>query len=371
MLEPLPAGSTIGILGGGQLGKMLAQAAAKLGFRVCVLAPERGSPAFAVSAAHICADYDDAHALAMLADEADVVTFEFENVSAEALAVLEGATRVAPQRQALEVTQDRLLEKRFVDALGLATAQWAPASGAGALASTLDEMGGADGGPFFLKMARQGYDGKGQLRLAGPGELEKAAEWLGERNAVLERAVAFEMELSVIAVRANDGAMAFYDLPHNLHQGGVLRESLVPAGVPEAVRREAEDIARRIAEAFGYVGVLAVEMFFEKTAEGERLLVNEIAPRVHNSGHWTIEACAISQFENHIRAIAGWPLGSTARHSDARLVNLLGDEVDAALELMTASPARSLHLYGKREARAGRKMGHYVELGPPARAGSV
>jgi 5-(carboxyamino)imidazole ribonucleotide synthase len=368
MLEPLPAGSTIGILGGGQLGKMLAQAAAKLGFRVCVLAPERDSPAFTVSAAQICADYDDAYALAMLAAEADVVTFEFENVSAEALGVLEGATRVAPPRRALQVTQDRLLEKRFVDELGLGTASWVPVTGADALAGALDRLGGAENGPFFLKMARQGYDGKGQLRLAGLSELETAAEWLGERNAVLERAVAFEMELSVIAVRGGDGAMAFYDLPRNVHQGGVLRESLVPAEVPDTIRREAGTMAKRIAEAFGYVGVLAVEMFLEPTAEGGRLLINEIAPRVHNSGHWTIEACAISQFENHIRAIAGWPLGAATRHSDARLVNLLGDEVDAALELMTADAARSLHLYGKREAREGRKMGHYVELGSSAKS---
>jgi 5-(carboxyamino)imidazole ribonucleotide synthase len=172
----------------------------------------------------------------------------------------------------------------------------------------------------------------------------------------------------VIAVRGGDGSVAFYDLPRNVHQGGVLRESLVPAEVPESVRREAEATAKRIAEAFGYVGVIAVEMFLERMAEGGRLLVNEIAPRVHNSGHWTIEACAISQFENHIRAIAGWPLGATTRHSDARLVNLLGGEVDAALELMTADPARSLHLYGKRDARDGRKMGHYVELGSPAKS---
>ncbi len=361
-LEPLPPGSTIGILGGGQLGKMLAQAAAKLGFRACVLAPERDSPAFSVSAAHICADYADTDALEMLAEEADVVTFEFENVSAEALAVLQGATRVAPPRRALEVTQDRLSEKRFLDELGLATAPWAPVNGAGALAGALQALGAEQAGPCFLKMARQGYDGKGQLRFNAQSDLATAEDWLADRAAILERAVSFDMELSVIAVRAADGSMRFYDIPQNLHREGVLRESLVPAPLPETLVGQAEQIGRAIAEAFGYVGVIGVEMFLERGADGDRLLVNEIAPRVHNSGHWTIEACAISQFENHIRAVAGWPLGSTARHSDARMVNLLGDEIDAALGLIGADPGRSLHLYGKRETRAGRKMGHYVEL---------
>ncbi len=358
--EPLPPGSTIGILGGGQLGKMLAQAAAKLGFRVCILAPERDSPAFDVASAHICADYDDADALKMLAAEADVVTFEFENVSAEALAVLEGATQVAPPRQALEITQDRLSEKRFLTDLGLPTAAWAPVEGAAALNAAVNALpGGA--GRFFLKMAREGYDGKGQLMLAGAGDLAQAQEWLGDRAAVLERGVAFEMELSVIAVRGRDGAMAFYDLPRNSHERGVLRELLVPAPVSDAVRRKAEDCARRIAEALDYVGVIGVELFLE---DGGSLLVNEIAPRVHNSGHWTIEACAISQFENHIRAVAGWPLGSTARHSDARMVNLLGAEATEGLALLTENPARSLHFYGKRQVREGRKMGHFVELSP-------
>jgi 5-(carboxyamino)imidazole ribonucleotide synthase len=360
--EPLPPGSTIGILGGGQLGRMLAQAAAKLGFRACVMAPERDSPAFDVAAAHICADYDDEGALRMLAAEAAVVTFEFENVSAGALAVLEGATHVAPPRRALEVTQDRVLEKRFLDELGLATAPWAPVEGAAALGGAFERLGGA--GPFFLKMARQGYDGKGQMRLAGSSDLGKAQDWLGDNVAVLERGVVFEMELSAIAVRSADGAMAFYDVPQNTHREGVLRESLVPAPIPDAVSRQAEAYARRIAEALDYVGVIAVEMFLEA---GGRLAVNEIAPRVHNSGHWTFEACTVSQFENHIRAVAGWPLGATARHADVRMVNLLGEEAHAALDLIRENPARSLHLYGKREAREARKMGHYVEIIPLTR----
>jgi 5-(carboxyamino)imidazole ribonucleotide synthase len=186
---------------------------------------------------------------------------------------------------------------------------------------------------------------------------------------VLEKAVPFEMELSVIAVRGADGAMAFYDVPRNTHRNGVLHESIVPASVPDDIRGRAEDYARRIAEALDYVGVIAVEMFLVgKDGGGPDLLVNEIAPRVHNSGHWTAEACAVSQFENHIRAVAGWPLGATARHADARMVNLLGDEVDDAMRLIRENPARSLHLYGKRDARPGRKMGHYVELKPLRRS---
>ena len=364
-LEPLPRGGTIGILGGGQLGRMLAQAAAKLGFGVCVLAPDEDSPAFAVSGAHIVAAYDDPQGFKALAARSDVVTFEFENVSAEALAILEGAVRIGPPRAALETTQDRIREKRFLDGLCLPTAPWAPLRNAEALEDALGRLGaGQDGQALFLKLARQGYDGKGQLRLGRTDGLEHAKQWLGDKAAVLEKPVAFEMELSVVAVRGADGAMAFYDIPRNTHRDGVLRESVAPAAIPDALRRQAEDYARRIAEALDYVGVIAVEMFLERAESGLRLLVNEIAPRVHNSGHWTIEACAVSQFENHIRAVAGWPLGATARHADARMVNLLGAEADAALALIRDNPARSLHLYGKREARAGRKMGHYVELIP-------
>jgi 5-(carboxyamino)imidazole ribonucleotide synthase len=356
----------IGILGGGQLGKMLAQAAAKLGFRACVLSPEPDSPAFAVSASRICAAYDDAEALGRLAAEAAVVTFEFENVSAKALAVLEGATRVAPPRIALETTQNRLAEKRFVQGLGLPTAPYAAVENAAALRGAVHRLGGLEaGGDFFLKRAAEGYDGKGQMRLTRPGDLARGEAWLGASSAVLEGAVDFEIELSALAVRGADGAMAFYDAPHNVHREGVLRESIVPAPIAEAVRRDAEAYARRIAEALDYVGVIAVEMFLVAAPGGAtRLIVNEIAPRVHNSGHWTIEACVVSQFENHIRAIAGWPLGATARHADARMVNLLGDEADRALDLIGENPGRSLHLYGKTEPRPGRKMGHIVELTP-------
>jgi 5-(carboxyamino)imidazole ribonucleotide synthase len=295
----------------------------------------------------------------------DVVTFEFENVSAEALALLERSTRVAPPRRALEVTQNRLREKRFLDGIPLATAPYAAVENAPALKTAMASLAErGETGPYFLKIASHGYDGKGQLRIAGPEELARAEEWLGNNSAVLEASVRFEMELSIIAVRDAQGAMAFYDLPQNAHSGGILRESNIPAPIPSMVRYEAEYYARAIAEGLDYVGVIAVEMFLEKQGEEYRLLVNEVAPRVHNSGHWTAEACAVSQFENHIRAVAGWPLGSTARHSDARMVNLLGDEIAEAVPLMRENPSRSVHVYGKREARAGRKMGHYVELSP-------
>lgn len=364
--DPVPAGGTIGILGGGQLGRMLAQAAAKLGFRVCVLAPEEGSVAFDVAASHIRAAYEDAGAVHALAERAGVVTFEFENVSATALALLEGAIAVAPPRRALEVTQDRLSEKRFITGLGLPTAPWAPVEGPGSLGAALDTLAATgQGGPFFLKLARQGYDGKGQMRLSGAADIARAEDWLAGQPAVLEAAVPFTMELSVIAARGADGAMAFYDIPRNIHREGILRESIVPAGLPEGVADEARGIARLIAEGLDYVGVIAVEMFLIGGAdESRRLAVNEIAPRVHNSGHWTIEACAVSQFENHIRAVAGWPLGSTARHADARMVNLLGDEIIKAQALIRENPARSLHDYGKGQPRPGRKMGHYTELTP-------
>lgn len=362
--EPLPPGSTIGILGGGQLGRMLAMAAAKLGFRTCILSPEADSPAFAVSSRHIQAGYDDAAALQELAAQADIVTFEFENVAAGALAVLEGATRVAPPRVALETTQDRIAEKAFLDRLGIPVAPYRAVQRFADLPEAVAALSGSERQPLFLKLARQGYDGKGQRMIHGADDLAGAQDWLADRSAVLERAVPFAMELSVIAVRDRGGATVFYDIPRNKHADGVLRESIVPAPISPEIAREAERYARGIADALGYVGVIAVEMFLTGAQDGRLLLVNEIAPRVHNSGHWTTEACAVGQFENHIRAVAGWPLGATARHSDAQMVNLLGDEADEALDLLRADPGRSLHLYGKRQASPGRKMGHYVKLGP-------
>jgi 5-(carboxyamino)imidazole ribonucleotide synthase len=363
--EPLPPGSIIGIVGGGQLGRMLAQAAAKLGLKASIFAPEVDSPAFDVSAFRHCAAYDDAGALERFAGQADAVTFEFENIPAAALAIIEGRSRLAPPRRALEVAQNRLEERRFLDSLQLPCAPYEAVGGADGLADAWARMQAArPGTACYLKRARLGYDGKGQMKIAGRAALAPALDWLGGDPALLECEIAFRLELSVIGVRGRDGQIAFYDLPRNIHEDGILRESLVPAPVPAEIGGLARDYAKRIAEALDYVGVLAVEMFLAESEGGPKLLINEFAPRVHNSGHWTLDACAVSQFENHIRAVAGWPLGSTERHFDARLVNLLGEEADAWRALLDGHPERCLTLYGKGEARAGRKMGHYTDIAP-------
>jgi 5-(carboxyamino)imidazole ribonucleotide synthase len=364
-LRPLPPGSTIGILGGGQLGRLLATAAAKLGLHVAIFEPEAGCPASDVAASHHCAPYDDAAALAAFARAVDVVTLEFENVPVNALTVIEPLRPVFPSPLALQMTQDRIAEKAFIASLGLPVGTYEPLASVSALYSAYTRLTGHSGDSLFLKRSRLGYDGKGQLRIASTADLPAAIEWLGDDSAVLEAAVPFALEISIIAVRGHDGGMAFYDPPHNTHAGGILRESIVPAPISPTTQASAEDYTRRIAEALDYVGVLAVEMFVVRDADGtEHLLINEIAPRVHNSGHWTPEACAVSQFENHIRAVAGWPLGATTRHSDARMVNVLGETAHDWYTLLSTSPSRALTLYGKVEARPGRKMGHYVDIIP-------
>jgi 5-(carboxyamino)imidazole ribonucleotide synthase len=368
--DALPPGSVIGIVGGGQLGRMLAQAAAKLGLRASIFAPEIDSPAFEVTALRHCARYDDAEALERFAAQADAVTFEFENIPADSLAIIERYSRLSPPRRALEATQDRLKERRFLASLDLPVAPFAEVDARefGAPASLSDvwrEFTKDDPNQWlYLKRAQLGYDGKGQTRIAGRDDLSYASAWLGDGVALLEREVPFLFELSVLCVRDHGGQKRFYDLPRNIHREGILRESLVPAPVSDEVGDLARSYACRIADALDYVGLLAVEMFFTGDAAQPSLLINEIAPRVHNSGHWTLDACAISQFENHIRAVAGWPLGATDRHSDARLVNLLGSEADDWRALLQDHPARSLTLYGKQEGRPGRKMGHYVDLTP-------
>lgn len=365
MAEALPPGSVIGIVGGGQLGRMLAQAAAKLGLRASIFAPEEDSPAFDVAAFKHCAGYDDIAALERFADEADAVTFEFENIPSDALAVIERRSRLAPPRRALEAAQDRLAERRLLTSIGLPCAPHMVVPGATELPEAYANLAGdRSGARFFLKRARLGYDGKGQMRITDAADIAKAQTWLGEDAALLECEVAFRLELSALCVRDAGGAMAFYDLPQNIHGDGILRQSIVPAAIPPAIGDMARDYAGRIAAELGYVGVLAMEMFLAEEGNEPRLLINEFAPRVHNSGHWTLDACAISQFENHIRAVAGWPLGATDRHSDARLVNLLGSEADDWRALLQQHPARSLTLYGKHEGRPGRKMGHYVDLAP-------
>jgi 5-(carboxyamino)imidazole ribonucleotide synthase len=356
---PLPPGSTIGVLGGGQLGRMLAMAAARLGFRTHVFAPDAESPAFEVAFAQTVAGYDDAPALDDFARRCAVVTYEFENVAVAAVERLAAILPVRPGARALEVSQDRLAEKRFLRGLGVATADFAALDDDASLAAALATIGC----PAVLKTRRLGYDGKGQALVRRREEAASAFEAIGRRPAILERRVDFACEASVIAVRGADGRAACYDPARNEHVAGMLRRSAVPAGLAPAIERQARAIAASIVEALGYVGVIGVEFFVIGEGESARLLVNEFAPRVHNSGHWTEDACAVSQFENHIRAVVGWPLGPTGRHADVVMTNLIGDDASAWAAL-AAEPGARLHLYGKRETRPARKMGHVNRLAP-------
>jgi 5-(carboxyamino)imidazole ribonucleotide synthase len=359
---PLPPGSTIGILGSGQLGRMLAMAAARIGLETHVYCVESG-PAFDVATCTTKGAFDDEAALTAFARAVDVVTFEFENVAVATARHLAHQVPVRPSAKALEVAQDRLTEKEFIAALGIPVAPFRAVDDPEGLGAALASLAG----PSILKSRRLGYDGKSQAGLA-PGD-DTATAWaaIGGVPAVLETRIPFALELSTLVVRSVRGEVAYYDCPCNTHENGILRRSVVPSGLPAGDLAQARDIAGAIASALDYIGVLAVEMFYlgAETPPAERLMVNEIAPRVHNSGHWTIEACCISQFENHMRAVAGWPLGSTKRHSDAEMVNLIGREA-LDWQSLAAEPGAALHLYGKREARPGRKMGHVTRLSPSA-----
>lgn len=353
--KPLPPGSTIGILGGGQLGRMLALAAGQLGLKCHIFAPEGDNPAFQVAAAHTTARYDDETALASFAKAVGVVTYEFENVPAATAAFLDRLVPLAPNATALEVSQDRLTEKTFISQIAR-VAPFAPVDSAADLTAAMAKTGS----PGVLKTRRLGYDGKGQTRFATGDNAEAAFAAIGRAPAILEGFVAFEREISVIAARGWSGEIAVYDVPENQHENHILRHSVVPARIRPATAKAARDIAAKVVASLDYVGVIGVEMFVGK---GEELLVNEIAPRVHNSGHWTMDACAVSQFEQHIRAVAGWPLGDPSRHSDVVMTNLLGAEADRWREI-AAEPGACLHLYGKSESRPGRKMGHVNRLSP-------
>jgi len=361
---PLPPGSSIGVLGSGQLGRMLALAAARLGLKTHIYCEDSG-PAFDVATATTKAPFDDTAALSAFARQVATVTYEFENVPLETAGHLAKFLPVRPGARALEVAQDRLAEKQFLSGLGIPVAPFRAVDRADLAGAALAEIGAA----AILKSRRFGYDGKGQASLAPGDDAGRAFVEIGARPAVLEQRLRFTAELSALVVRAADGALAFYDCPSNVHQAGILERSSVPSGLPAADLVRAREIGASIAQALDYVGVLAVELFYlgPDYPASARLLVNEIAPRVHNSGHWTIDACAVSQFENHVRAIAGWPLGSTKRHSDAEMTNLIGT---AALDWrrLAAEPGLCLHLYGKREARAGRKMGHMTRLTQLSRA---
>ena len=352
----LPPGSVIGILGGGQLGRMIALAAARLGYRCHVYCPEEDAPAAEIAPRATRAGYGDEAALDAFADAVDVVTLEFENVPAEAVMRIAERVPVRPDARALAVAQDRVAEKTFLNSIGVATARFREVASAGDIRLAMADIGA----PAILKTARLGYDGKGQ-QAVGPGDDPEAA-WrqLGAGRAILEERIDFEREASVVIARGPDGATVAYDTAENAHENGILRTSRVPARIPSAVDRGARALAARIAGALDYVGVLAVEFF---VARDGALLANEIAPRVHNSGHWTLDACAASQFEQAVRAACGLPLADPARHSDAVMTNILGAEAGDWPEI-AAEPGACLHLYGKADARPGRKMGHVTRLTP-------
>lgn len=360
--EPLPPGSVIGIIGGGQLGRMLAMAAARLGYKTIILEPDLHAPAAQVANSQIVAPYDDAEALDQLAALCDVVTYEFENVPVEAVRSLESRIPVRPGSKALEVAQDRLLEKTMARDLGAETALFAAIM----KRADLDQAILTTGLPAVLKTTRLGYDGKGQAKLARPEDADQAFAAMKGQMAILESFVHFQCEVSVIAARGVSGEVRAFDVVQNVHRDHILHTSTAPSDLGPTACGEALRIATAIAHHLDYVGVFAVEFFAVRDGEGHRLLVNEIAPRVHNSGHWTEAACAISQFEQHIRAVTGLPLGDPARHSDCVMENLIGDDVNrlASLALETGTV---IHLYGKSEARAGRKMGHVTRIAPRTR----
>ncbi len=353
----LAPGAVIGVLGGGQLGRMLALAAARLGFDAHIFAPEPESPAARVAARASVAAYTDLPALRAFARACDVVTFEFENVPAASVAaLLEAGAPVRPGARALAVAQDRLAEKRFLLELGLPTAPHRPVESEADLPPALAEIGL----PAILKAQRLGYDGKGQARIAEPGHAATAFAAIGGGPAILEAFVDFEREISIVAARGADGAFAPYGPCENWHEGGMLRRTRAPAAIPAALAEKATQAARAVAEALDYVGVLAVEFFVTK--EGA-LITNEFAPRVHNSGHWTADACDAGQFEQHVRAVAGWPLGDPRARYAAEMENLIGADAERWPALAGEGQAR-VWLYGKGEARPGRKMGHVTRLEP-------
>ena len=356
-MSALAPGAVIGIIGGGQLGRMSAMAAARLGYRVHVFSPELDGPAAQVSAASTVADYADLEALRRFADAVDVITFEFENLPADSLELLESLKPVRPGPRILAISQDRLLEKQFLNNAGIATAPWAKVESEAELDAAVAKLGL----PLVLKTTRLGYDGKGQALLRAAEDLAPAYARLAPKPLVLEGFVNFAAEVSVMVARGVDGTVVTYDAVENRHKHHILDLTLAPAPLPQDLLAEAQDIARRVAEALELVGILGVEMFV--TADG-RLLVNEIAPRPHNSGHWTMDACPCGQFEMHIRAVAGLPLPPAMRHSDAVMKNLIGPEDMALWPRILATPGLIPHHYGKAEARPGRKMGHFNRLFP-------
>ena len=349
MTEALAQGATIGILGGGQLGRMLSVAASRLGFKTCIFEPGGDCPASHVANYHLQASYEDASALTKFAEGVDVITYEFENIPTSALDILETLRPIRPGREALRVSQDRLIEKNFLANLGLKIAPNAAVSSEEDLRLALETIGA----PAILKTCRFGYDGKGQARLNSLDDIREAWASMAGAPSVLEGFVSFSKEISIIAARSPSGEVSCFDPGENLHKSGILDTTTVPAQISASLRTDAVLLAAKILNALDYVGVMGVELFV--TPEG--LIVNEIAPRVHNSGHWTQAGCTVDQFEQHIRAVAGWPLGDGARYADVVMANLIGDDVNR-VSALAKEPKTQIHLYGKDDVKAGRKMGH-------------
>jgi len=353
---PLPPGSVIGIMGGGQLGRMIALAAARLGYRCSVFCETENDPAAQFCDRVVAAPYDDLAALEKFVGGVDVVTFEFENIPRDSADWLTRHSLVRPSARVLEIAQDRSLEKSFLNDNGIQTAPWTEITDA----ASLDAAAGNIGLRAVFKTARLGYDGKGQAMVHSRDELTSAWDTVGKVRAVLEGFIDFACEVSVIVARGPDGQMECFDIVENQHANHILDVTIAPARIAADTAEKARTTGQAVAEALDLVGLVAVEMFVTKDGG---ILVNEIAPRPHNSGHWTIDACVTSQFEQMVRAVCGLPLGSPARHSNAIMRNLIGNDANAWHHHLEA-PETRLHLYGKAEARAGRKMGHMTRLYP-------
>lgn len=353
MNDSLKVGSNIGILGGGQLGRMLSVAAARLGFRCHIYEPSPNPPAADVAHCVTCASYEDRQALAAFAQAVDVITYEFENIPTTALDTLEKLRPIRPGREALRISQDRIIEKDFLNNLGLKTAPYAAVDTLEKLKTAIETVGV----PAILKTRRFGYDGKGQAQLTKPEDAKKAFEAMQGQASVLEKLIQFSHEVSVVGARTSNGDVACFDPGENIHRDGILHTTTVPARLTTSQRTDAVLLTAKIMNKLGYIGVIGVELFV--TSEG--LIVNEIAPRVHNSGHWTQNGCVVDQFEQHIRAVAGWLLGDGTRHSDVVMENLIGTDVTKATELARTKNV-AIHLYGKEKITAGRKMGHFNRI---------
>ena len=355
MIIKAEPGDTIGIVGGGQLGRMLAMAAASLGLDVRIFDPDPDAPATRVAHESLAASYQDEAALATFAKGLKIATCEFESVPASALDYLVSAgVELRPGIEAWRIASDRVEEKRFFDRVGIPVAPWYPVEDTESAVLAYEEIGG----PAILKTRREGYDGKGQIRVESPAAAAEAVTALAGAGAVLECVINFEAEFSMVGIGGIDGSLAAYDLCRNHHENGILLGTEVPARLPVATAKRAHECLRLLQKDLGYVGVVAIEFF--QLSDGQ-VLANEFAPRVHNSGHWTMDACSPGQFEAHIRAVAGWPVPPPVRHADAEMINLIGDD-QKSWASWQARPACHVHLYGKREIRPGRKMGHVTRL---------